>query len=1392
MSKITKLYSYQSKMIFLIILFSIIPQSSSVLSFTYPQSTTLSNKKILVVEENGIYICDSGFTVKETTLHTFSEDDKINSPTKLSKTIIKKSNFVILVFTSYKLYIIKTQAGALLYHNDDKLITDEDPEHITIGYSYKSSTSEFNFIIGYIDSNGSFKAKYYKFVSSTNSVTYCNSCSLNSITLTSDGNNYLFNIQNQGISCNTLRNNNNAMDAYMACYIIGKNGGNNYLLPIIFPKDNNALTCSYNTWTMDYYNVNANVRQIRSITDVNMAIMYVCYVDEVNLGNCIQMTINKNNNRKALFDTSSKVQFSKQCRSDIYGMKVEFLFEKGISYFTCSDSDGSLQVYFFDSKKKYLKYENCTSIYGYSLIYYDDYYITSDVICPEGKIPYNILIDSDNYNPEVIIIEKTDKPSTIVTTEISKISTIIPTTEIIETTAIIPTTQITETTVIISTTQTTKTTSIITTDNISKSSTIINSESYSENNLLTTNQINEQTTNNYNDKMSSIIKEQNNNNEITTNNIYYNTETIEERGIKTNIINNNNNDITEKTEGVNNCPEKCSECDSQKKCTKCNKSKNYYPIELTTEANDQQTIECMTQSQQQKEKKSFYFDSESESFKPCFENCETCYGHGVGNNNNCKTCSAGFILHPDYEDSKNCVPKPNPLYYINYGQYTVIESDQCPSNFNFLIEEKGKCIEDCKKDNKYQYTYDGLCYKAPPENTNDNDGDFICKDNLNICISTTKKLYTSNYIITEEEIEILTYKYAKEYNYTNYHISIYENDIYIIIIYKRGECISELGISSQTVDFGDCYNEIRTKNNLQEDNNLIVVQIKTKPGKENYKKSPSYALYNPITGVSFNVQEECKDQKISIQNNLEEELINAKVDIDDIKKMADYDINVFDPKEPFYSDLCTHYPDVLNKDVPLKKRILVFYPNINLCEDNCELIYVFLNNITAQCECPITEKEEENKKDKIKDNALYQNEFGQFEEFIYSTNINVIKCYKDIFKYEYFIKCYGGFILLGLIVIQILCALAYCCKSRYHLKKYFFIITNKYLNHLEKQKTIKEKIFEKNNEPPRKGSKTKTSKALKRKTNANIIDKKNMNFHGSKNISIYPNNSKDKINMSKATELKRANYKAKTYKKENFGINHKLSFANKTSDNLLVSIKDDYDLNIEEFLNTDPEDMDYDDALRRDNRTFCRFYCDKILSEQIILNTFFNKEYLKPMPIKIMLLVLQINLYLFINGLFYNEEYVTKIFELKKDSFSQKIWRFFDNLFYAFLVGVIINYIIEFFFIREKKLRTTLKREKNNALILKYEMIQIIKELQNKYISFIIVSFVISIFIWYHISCFNNIYSHMKKEWLIFSILIIICIQAISLLTSFLEAILRFMSFRCKSEKLFKLSLLFS
>ena len=196
--------------------------------------------------------------------------------------------------------------------------------------------------------------------------------------------------------------------------------------------------------------------------------------------------------------------------------------------------------------------------------------------------------------------------------------------------------------------------------------------------------------------------------------------------------------------------------------------------------------------------------------------------------------------------------------------------------------------------------------------------------------------------------------------------------------------------------------------------------------------------------------------------------------------------------------------------------------------------------------------------------------------------------------------------------------------------------------------------------------------------------------------------------------------------------------------------------------------MDYDDAVRRDKRTICNYFCDKLKANQIILNIFFNEEPIKPRALKILLFLIQTALYFFVNGLFFNEEYVSQIFHLEEDTFFECFKRFLGNFFYAALVGVIVNYIIDFFFIDEKKIKGILKREKDNSIILKFEIAQIIKNIKIRYIFFIIISFIITMFTWYHISCFNNIYPHMKMEWLIFSIIIIILMQILSIIACLL------------------------
>ena len=232
-------------------------------------------------------------------------------------------------------------------------------------------------------------------------------------------------------------------------------------------------------------------------------------------------------------------------------------------------------------------------------------------------------------------------------------------------------------------------------------------------------------------------------------------------------------------------------------------------------------------------------------------------------------------------------------------------------------------------------------------------------------------------------------------------------------------------------------------------------------------------------------------------------------------------------------------------------------------------------------------------------------------------------------------------------------------------------------------------------------------------------------------------------------------------------------------------------IDIEEYLSTDLDDMDFDDAIKRDQRKFSTYLYDKLKSSQIILNTFYNEEPLRPKPIKILLFILDIDLYFLVNGLFFNEEYISEIYHLEEEeTFFSFIPRCWNRFLYATLVGGTVNYVIDCFFIDEKKIKGIFKREKENTLFLKYETISIIKELNKRYSCFIILSFVVTTFTWYYVSCFNYVYKYSRNEWIKSTIVIIIVMQLISVLTCLLESIIRFLGFKLKSEKIYKISLL--
>ena len=142
----------------------------------------------------------------------------------------------------------------------------------------------------------------------------------------------------------------------------------------------------------------------------------------------------------------------------------------------------------------------------------------------------------------------------------------------------------------------------------------------------------------------------------------------------------------------------------------------------------------------------------------------------------------------------------------------------------------------------------------------------------------------------------------------------------------------------------------------------------------------------------------------------------------------------------------------------------------------------------------------------------------------------------------------------------------------------------------------------------------------------------------------------------------------------------------------------------------------------------------------------------------------------------------------EEDSFFSFFPRSINRFIYSAIASYIISFIIDCFFVEEKKLKGILLREKNNLLNLKFEVNKLNNAIKKRYISFIVVVYILSIFFWYYLLCFNYVYPNTQIEWIKSSITLMIIMQLLSLATSLVETLLRFISFMLKSEKIFRVS----
>ena len=392
-----------------------------------------------------------------------------------------------------------------------------------------------------------------------------------------------------------------------------------------------------------------------------------------------------------------------------------------------------------------------------------------------------------------------------------------------------------------------------------------------------------------------------------------------------------------------------------------------------------------------------------------------------------------------------------------------------------FIKDKNKCL-----DNSYKYQYNGNCYKKCPEDTIEEN--FICKKiDPQLCTLNQNEFNYGN-ILSKEGIETMTKGYKEEFIYANNTISEYQNDLYKIFLFKNSSCITELSLKVANIDFGNCYNKVKQAYNINDD--LIKAVILNFDTKFHNKPTTSYSFYDPNNGKKLDASNICMNDTIIINENLLSFLDENSTNYNNIKYLLDQNINIFDPNDDFYTNLCIYFETPIKKDIPVKDRLIEFYPNISLCDSGCKHVGINFTEKTAICECKFNDIINNNKAN----NEITEEYISSITKIVRNSNIEVLKCFK--YAVKFFNKSYGGYIILVLFLLSIIFTTIFFILQFSKIKIYIFDLTQNYISLIFKTnnrminndnppKFIRDKTRENNEKEKKNDNKDKRKKSTK-------------------------------------------------------------------------------------------------------------------------------------------------------------------------------------------------------------------------------------------------------------------------------------------------------------------------
>ena len=410
------------------------------------------------------------------------------------------------------------------------------------------------------------------------------------------------------------------------------------------------------------------------------------------------------------------------------------------------------------------------------------------------------------------------------------------------------------------------------------------------------------------------------------------------------------------------------------------------------------------------------------------------------------------------------------------------------------------------------------------------------------------------------------------------------------------------------------------------------------------------------------------------------------------------EIDKYNKSSGFYNDICYTLTSNSGTDISLKDRQNEYQKNnLSICEEDCDFTYYNEKHKKSICSCFTKLNMPLISEIKVDRQKLFSN----FKDIRNIGNFKMLSCIKFFFLKNNIFKNSANYMLIILFILNIISILAFIFYDKDKISIFIRL----------KKKKINTKVLN-NNEK------------LIINFNPNPINNMINNNINENSIKIkykYRNKNKSRIECQTNTE--------------NIQYSGKLIEVNETINNKKIKIKvkqyNDYILN----------NLEYEDALKKDNRKFLQLYLSLIKVKHLLLFSFFQWNDYNSQAIKVFIFFFTFAMNLVVSAMFYSDSTMHKIYI--DDGLFDFIYQL-PQMIYSFIISSILENLFNFLGFYGQNI-LDFRQFKNK----KSDKINFLSKIKIKIILFFIISNILLFFFWIYLGCFCFVYKNTQIHLLI-------------------------------------------